>query len=60
MPNRDVDLLDKLQKLSDCDRKALFDFMCLPEGERERRGHLKTQLLASILLHRKRQRESVN
>lgn len=60
MRNRDADLVEKLNDLSDRDREALIDFMGLSEGARDRAGHLMDRLHASMLLHRQARTEKIN
>lgn len=60
MRNRDADLLEKLNDLSDRDREALIDFMGLSETARDRSGHLMDRLYASMMLHRRGRSEKVN
>ena len=60
MRNRDADLLEKLNDLSDRDREALIDFMGLSDGARDRTGHLMERLHASMLLHRHARSDKIN
>ncbi len=60
MRNRDADLVEKLNDLSERDREALIDFMGLSDCGRDRTGHLMERLHASMLLHRRARAEKIN
>lgn len=60
MQNRDADLLEKLNGLSDRDREALIDFMGLSDSARSGAAHLLDLFRASMLLHRQRHSGRIN